>query len=137
MGNSDINIINNEEFVYLTGSVIFDKEEKLSLSKPNKYFYYLFSSSEEFRNIIQYFIEIFSKHNEIDKRINFALSIDSALSQYFVTFLEKTQEYIFHKDNYILSLGFNHSKIVNRTTNNIIHSTNNNWNQSIDFFLCL
>lgn len=135
---SDIDIINNEEFVYLTGSIIFEKNDKLDLSKVSKQFSYLYHSKEEFRNIIKYLLEIYGKENEIDKKINFSETIHPAITKYFITFLESTQEYIFYNphSNLILYLGFPNSKVVNRFyKNEILQQSSHNWLDSIDFFL--
>ena len=137
---SEFDIINNKDFLYLTGSVIFEKEDKLSLSNPKKSFYYLYYSKEEFRNIVNYFIDIFSKDLDINKRINFSETIHKDLTKYFSTFLELTQEYIFSRNigetHLILSLGFPNSKVYTlKYPNEILESSSNNWNSSINFFL--
>lgn len=134
---SNIEIINNESFKYLTGSLIFEKEEALDLSNIPKSFSYLYYSKEDFRNIIKYLLDIYSKEYEVERKIDFSTTIHPTLNQFFRTFLESTQEYVFYKESnkIILYLGFPNSKVVEYQTNTILQSSKNCWGESITYFL--
>lgn len=137
MAKSNIDIINNESFKYLTGSLIFEKDEALDLSNIPKSFKVLYHSKEDFRSIIKYLLDIYSKEYEVEKKLDFSTSIHPSLNQYFKTFLQSTQEYVFFNDSkkIILFLGFPNSKVVEYYSNTILESSSNCWANSIDFFL--
>jgi hypothetical protein len=134
---STIDIMDSGSFKYLTGSLIFEKEEKLELSKIPRGFSFLYNSKEDFRNIIRYLLDIYSKEYDIEKRLDFSTTINPALNQYFKTFLESTQEYVFYNEarGVILYLGFPNSKVVEFHANKILESSINCWGDSITFFL--
>lgn len=134
---SNIEIIDNADFKYLTGSLVFEKEEQLDLYNIPKSFGYLYHSKEDFRNIIKYLLDIYSKEYNVEKKLNFSTTIHPSLNQYFKTFLESTQEYIFYNDSkkIILFLGFPNSKVVEFCSNAILESSSNCWSNSITFFL--
>lgn len=134
---SNIEIIDNKDFKYLTGSLIFEKEEQLDLSNIPKSFKYLYHSKEDFRSFIRYLLDIYSKEYNVDKRLNFSTTIHPSLNQYFKTFLDSTQEYIFYNESkkVILFLGFPYSKVVEYDSNTLLESSSNCWTNSIYFFL--
>lgn len=134
---SNIEIIDNEDFKYLTGSLVFEKEEQLDLSNIPKSFKYLYHSKEDFRNFIKYLLDIYSKEYDVEKKLDFSTTIHPSLNQYFKTFLESTQEYVFCDDSkkIILFLGFPNSKVVEFRSNTILESSSNCWSNSITFFL--
>ena len=134
--DSKLEHINNKDFLYLTGSLIFEKEDNLNLSNIPESFNYLYHSKQDFRNIIKYLLDIYSKEYSYDLRINFSKTIHPALNQFFITFLENSQEYIFYKHKkLILHLGFPNSKVIEYYSNTILQQSENNWDSSINFFL--
>lgn len=134
---SSIDIMERDTFKYLTGSLIFEKEDNLDLSNIPQSFKYLYHSKEDFRNIIKYLLDIYSKEYRVERKIDFSTTIHPALNQFFKTFLESTQEYVFYKESIkiILYLGFPNSKVVEKSTGNILQSSKNCWRDSITYFL--
>jgi hypothetical protein len=134
---STIDIMDSGTFKYLTGSLIFEKEEQLDLSNIPNAFKLLYHSKNDFRNFIKYLLDIYSKEYDVEKRLDFSTTIHPSLNQYFKTFLESTQEYVFFNESkkVILYLGFPNSKVVEFHTNTILESSTNCWSNSITFFL--
>ena len=137
--NFDIDIIDNNDFTYLTGSLIFDKDYKLNYKSPSDRFYLLYHSMDNFRNIIDYLTDIFSKNEDISKKIEYAKTIDNRISNLFLTWIKNNNEYIFFDKakQIFLSLAFNDSSVFTFPggIKKILYSTTNDWNSTIDFFL--
>lgn len=133
----ELDLIHNEDFVYLTGSLVFDRDESLKFSDVSKSFLSLYNSNSEFRNIILYLQHNFSDHLDLERFINFSETIHPSLNQFFYAYLTKTKEYTFYKPDIkvLLILGFNYSKVIKRDTNTILCENKFSWDDSIDFFL--
>lgn len=134
---SQIDLIQNQEFVYITGSLVFDKEEKLNFKNPQRGFYSMYHSMAEFSGIIDYITRVFSQHTpDLNSRMDLAFSIDQRINQFFLTYLSTENRYVYYRPekNLLLYLGFgNNSYVMERKTKEIL--IQDCWERIIEFFL--
>lgn len=143
--NSDISLIDNNDFVYLTGSLVFEKET-LDISNIESkesiidgcYFKSIYNSNGEFRDIIDYLSEVFIKKYDIASKIEYSKTIDSRINPYFYTWLYDTNQYIYFCKEYhiIMSLGFNNNNgSYIKKLGTTIYENTVNWIPTINKFL--